>query len=219
MISLVINAGSSSIKFQAFDDEKVLLKGLVEEIGLSNSKIKIGYPQKSEVIISLKNHAEALTHVIDILKKYIDITDIECVIHRVVHGGESFRSTVIITEEVIDKLVELTPLAPLHNPPNVEGIRLMKQLLPDVKEIAVFDTAFHSTIPEHAYLYGIPYALYKKHKIRKFGFHGSSHKYVSIEAIKKLGIKHSKIIRMEKVSIQAWVLLHCKAASWEQDAD
>jgi len=197
MISLVINAGSSSIKFQVFDDEKVLLKGLVEEIGLSNSKIKIGFPQKSENLIALKNHADALLEVIEILKQYIKIEDIECVIHRVVHGGETFRNTVIITDEVIDKLVELIPLAPLHNPPNIEGIRLMKELMPDVKEVAVFDTAFHSTIPEHAYLYGIPYALYKKHKIRKFGFHGSSHKYVSREAIKKLeksGIKNSKII-------------------------
>jgi len=194
MISLVINAGSSSIKFQVFDDEKVLLKGLVEEIGLSSSKIKINYPQKSEMIIALKNHAEALTQVITILKKYIKIEDIECVIHRVVHGGESFRSTVLITDEVVDKLVELTPLAPLHNPPNIEGIRLMKELLPKAKSIAVFDTAFHSTMPEHAYLYGIPYALYKKHKIRKFGFHGTSHKYVSKEAIKKLGMRHTRII-------------------------
>jgi len=194
MISLVVNAGSSSVKFQIFDDEKVLLKGIVEEIGSANSKIKISYPQKSELVMDLKNHKEALNQVIEVLKKHLDINDIECVIHRVVHGGETFRSTVLITKEVVDKLVELTPLAPLHNPPNVEGIKLMAELMPKAKSIAVFDTAFHSTIPEHAYLYGIPYALYKKHHIRKFGFHGTSHKYVSKEAIKKLNIINSRII-------------------------
>jgi acetate kinase len=193
MISLVINAGSSSVKFQVFNYENVILKGIVE-IGGVNSKIKISYPQKLELLLDLKNHKEAFNQVVEILKKHVKIADIECVIHRVVHGGELFRSTVLITDEIVDKLVELTQLAPLHNPPNVEGIKLMTELMPNAKSVAVFDTAFHSTIPEHAYLYGIPYELYKKHKIRKFGFHGTSHKYVSIETIKKLNISNSRII-------------------------
>ncbi len=194
MISLVVNAGSSSIKFQVFDDETVLLRAIVEEIGSNHSKIKVSYPEKSELNLAIKNHAEALTQIIIVLKKYINIDDIECVIHRVVHGGELFRQTVLVTDDVVSKLVELIPLAPLHNPPNIEGIKITRELLPNIKTIAVFDTSFHSTLPEYAYLYGIPYSLYKKHHIRKFGFHGTSHKYVSNEAIIKFNLQNSKII-------------------------
>lgn len=193
MKTLVINAGSSSIKFQVFDNETVLLKAIVEEIGRDNSKIKISIPAKSEISIPLKNHVEAFNEIIKILREQFDLEDIECVAHRVVHGGETFRDTTLITEEIMDKLVELTPIAPLHNPPNIEGIQIMSKLLPNAKSVGVFDTSFHSTIPQEAYLYGIPYSWYKKHHIRKFGFHGTSHKYVSKEAIKNYN-PHSKII-------------------------
>jgi len=193
MKTLVINAGSSSIKFQVFEDETVLLKAIVEEIGRDTSKIKISIPKKSEIEIPLKNHAEAFNEIIKILREQFDLEDIECTAHRVVHGGEEFRATTLVTGKILDKLEELTPIAPLHNPPNIEGIRIMSKLLPHAKTIAVFDTAFHSTIPEEAYLYGIPYSWYKKHHIRKFGFHGTSHKYVSKEAIKKYA-PHSRII-------------------------
>jgi len=185
MKSIVINAGSSSVKFQVFDEENVLLKGMTEEIGSSNSKIKLSYPEKSESNLHMKNHGEALAEIVNIIKMQIKLKDIECVVHRVVHGGETFRDTVIVDDDIIKKLIELISLAPLHNPPNIEGIKVMSTLLPNAKAIAVFDTAFHSTLPEEAYLYGIPYSLYLKHKIRKFGFHGTSHKYVSIQVIKK----------------------------------
>ena len=185
MKTLVINAGSSSIKFQVFEDETVLLKAIVEEIGGDNSKIKISIPKKSEENMLLKNHAAAFKEIIRILKEHFTLEDIKCVAHRIVHGGETFRSTTLITEEIMDKLSELTPIAPLHNPPNIEGIKIMSKLLPHAKNVGIFDTAFHSTLPEQAYLYGIPYSWYTKYHIRKFGFHGTSHKYISQEAIKR----------------------------------
>lgn len=193
--SLVINAGSSSIKFQVFENEKSVLSGLCDSIGLENSKIKIKHNgEKEEIILSLKDHKAALEKVVEILKEKGLLEGLERIIHRAVHGGESFKDTAIITDELIQEMEKLVPLAPLHNPANIEGMKLMMELLPSVKEYAVFDTAFHSTMPEEAYLYGTPYSWYKDHGVRRYGFHGSSHQYVINEAIRLLGKENAKII-------------------------
>lgn len=176
---LVLNAGSSSLKYQLFDMPvaKVLTSGLIEQIGESGSKIA--------------SHKEAIDIVlqglIDSKEKIIDsLSDIDAIGHRVVHGGESFQAPVLITDEVKAKIRECFKLAPLHNPPNLSGIEAVTNLLQDVPQVAVFDTAFHQTIPDYAFLYALPYELYEKHGIRRYGFHGTSHKYVSLKAAEAL---------------------------------
>ncbi|NCN86326.1 acetate kinase [archaeon] len=193
--SLVINAGSSSIKFQVFEDETSVLSGLCDAIGLENSKIKIKFNgEKEEIVLPLPNHKVALEKVVEILKEKGLLNDLQRIIHRAVHGGETFKETAIVTDELIKEMEKLIPLAPLHNPANIEGMKLMKELLPDVKEYAVFDTAFHSTMQEKAYLYPVPYSWYKEHGVRRYGFHGSSHQYVIGEALKLLNNPKAKII-------------------------
>jgi acetate kinase len=195
MKSLVINAGSSSIKFQVFEEETSILSGLCDAIGLDNSKIKYKFQEKKEeLVLPLENHKEALEKVIEILKEKKLLEGLEKVIHRIVHGGEEFKDTTLITPEVIIGLKRLIPLAPLHNPANIEGIELMTKLLPEAKQIGVFDTAFHTTMPEKAYLYGTPYSWYKNNGVRRYGFHGSSHQYVIGETIKLLENPEAKII-------------------------
>lgn len=188
---LVINCGSSSLKYQLFDmkDESVMAKGIVERIKLDGSFLKhepAGGDKveiKAEITdhrIALKMVLEALTHPeYGVIK---DLSEISAVGHRVVHAGEKFSGSVKITEEVMDALKECIDLAPLHNPPNIMGIEATKELMPDVPMVGVFDTAFHQTMPEYAFLYGLPYELYKKYGIRRYGFHGTSHKYVSLRA-------------------------------------
>jgi len=188
---LVINSGSSSIKYQLFDmtDESVLAKGLVERIGIPNSIIN-HYPSGKEPVIThqdIPNHRVGIKLMMDALlhPEYgiiKDVLEISAVGHRVVHGGEKFSGSVLLTDEVMDALKECIELAPLHNPPNILGIEVCKELMPVVPQIGVFDTAFHQTIPECAYLYGIPYKFYKKYKVRRYGFHGTSHKYVAQKA-------------------------------------
>lgn len=188
---LVVNSGSSSIKYQLFDmtDESVLAKGLVERIGIPNSIIN-HYPSGREPVIThqdIPNHKigiklamEALLHPeYGVIK---DVSEISAVGHRVVHAGEKFSGSVLLTDEIMDALKECIELAPLHNPPNILGIEVCKELIPGVPQVGVFDTAFHQTIPECAYLYGIPYKYYKKYKVRRYGFHGTSHKYVAQKA-------------------------------------
>ena len=193
--SLVINAGSSSIKFQVFEDETSVLSGLCDAIGLENSKIKIKFNgEKEEIVLPLPNHKVALEKVVENLKEKGLLNDLQRIIHRAVHGGETFKETAIVTDELIKEMEKLIPLAPLHNPANIEGMKLMKELLPDVKEYAVFDTAFHSTMQEKAYLYPVPYSWYKEHGVRRYGFHGSSHQYVIGEALKLLNNPKAKII-------------------------
>ena len=188
---LVVNSGSSSIKYQLFDmtDESVLAKGLVERIGIPNSIIN-HYPSGKEPVIThqdIPNHRVGIKLMMDALlhPEYgiiKDVLEISAVGHRVVHGGEKFSGSVLLTDEVMDALKECIELAPLHNPPNILGIEVCKELMPVVPQIGVFDTAFHQTIPECAYLYGIPYKFYKKYKVRRYGFHGTSHKYVAQKA-------------------------------------
>ncbi|MGE4215388.1 MAG: acetate/propionate family kinase [Anaerotignaceae bacterium] len=184
---LVLNCGSSSLKYQLIDSEteNVLAKGLCERIGI-DGKLKHEPTGKDKFISEapLPDHTAAVKAVIDALLDadhgvIKSMTEINAVGHRVVHGGEYFSSSVIITEEVKDALDKCSELAPLHNPANLIGINACEKLMPGVPQVGVFDTAFHQTMPEKAYLYAIPYKYYEKYKIRKYGFHGTSHKYVS----------------------------------------
>lgn len=198
---LVLNCGSSSIKYQLIDlkDETVLVSGVIEKIGKQDAIIKItkaiGY--KIEQTVSVKDHTEGVKLIFDTLVDETDgvindVQEIEAVGHRIVHGAESFCESVIITEEIINKLIEISDLAPLHNPANIAGIRAVQEILPDVVQCGVFDTAFHQTMPPEAFLYGIPYKYYEKHKIRRYGFHGTSHKYVSEIAAEAAGRIYEK---------------------------
>ena len=202
---LVVNCGSSSLKYQVLemDDSKLLAKGLVERIGIEGSIMnheKIG-SYKFTLERPMENHKIAIGHVLEALvhKDYgvvSSMDEIGAVGHRVVHAGEKYASSVLITEDVMDALEECIDLAPLHNPPNILGIRACQELMPKTPMIGVFDTAFHQTIKPEIYLYAIPYEYYEKYKIRKYGFHGTSHKYVSLRAAHLLGkdIKDLKII-------------------------
>ncbi len=193
---LVINCGSSSLKYQFInsDSEEVLAKGLCERIGIDGSRISYQPKDgdKEETVIPMPDHTVAVRLVIDKLTNPAtgvvkSLSDIDAVGHRIVHGGEKFASSVIINEDVIKAIEECNDLAPLHNPANLIGIDACKKLMPSVPMVAVFDTAFHQTMPPKAYLYGIPYEYYEKYKVRRYGFHGTSHDYVSTEAAKFLG--------------------------------
>ncbi|MEZ5358532.1 MAG: acetate kinase [Candidatus Zixiibacteriota bacterium] len=202
---LVLNCGSSSVKYQLIDMEKefVLAKGLVERIGMSASvltHIPHDKPQR-KISREILDHIQAIDQVIAMLlsKEHGVIADkkeIAAVGHRVVHGGEDFGESVLITKDLMGEIRNLIELAPLHNPHNIRGINAATMNLEDVPQVAVFDTAFHSNMPAHAYIYGIPYQLYKKYSIRRYGFHGPSHQFVSEQAAVKIGkpIKQLKII-------------------------
>lgn len=202
---LVINCGSSSLKYQLIDmeNENSLSTGLVERIGIEGSKLtqKVEGREKYVLTVPMKNHKDAIAHVIDTLLDEVQgviksSDEIGAVGHRVVHGGEKYSTSVIIDDEVMKDLEEFSVLAPLHNPPNIIGINACKELMPDTTMVAVFDTAFHQTMPEKAFLYGLPYELYKENHIRKYGFHGTSHKYVSQRAAEMLDkdLKDLKLI-------------------------
>lgn len=193
---LVLNSGSSSIKYQLFnmDTQTVLASGLVERIGEEKALLKQG---DIKIERPLKNHKEGLDLVIhtltDAQKGVIKNTkEIEAVGHRVVHGGEKFSHSTIIDNSVLQAIKDNVVLAPLHNPANITGIETAQELFPGVPQVAVFDTAFHQTMPKHSYLYAIPMDLYKKHHIRRYGFHGTSHYYVAKTAAKTLGIPFEK---------------------------
>ena len=194
---LVINCGSSSLKYQVLDmtNESLLCKGLVERIGMDGSVItheKIG-TDKVKTEVPMKDHKDAIEQVLNAIQdpehgvvKSMD--EIGAVGHRVVHAGEKFASSVLITEEVIKALEECVELAPLHNPPNILGIAACQELMPNTPMVGVFDTAFHQTMPPESYIYAIPYEYYQKHGIRRYGFHGTSHKYVAERAAKMLNV-------------------------------
>ncbi|MCR6095525.1 acetate kinase [Salipaludibacillus agaradhaerens] len=190
---MAINAGSSSLKFQLLEmpEEKVVTKGIVERIGLNDSifTIEVSGEKKTETK-DIDDHAEAVKILLDKLISFgiiKSLDEIEGIGHRVVHGGEKFNDSILITEDVINGIEEVSELAPLHNPANLVGIRAFKDILPNVPSVAVFDTAFHQTMPENSYLYSLPYEYYEKYGIRKYGFHGTSHKYVSERAAEMLG--------------------------------
>ena len=196
----VLNSGSSSIKYQLIQmpEKEVIAKGLVEKIGLEGSAV-IHKANDMEIKFekNIKDHTEGIKTVFEILTndetgslKHVD--EIEAVGHRVVHGGEDFSGSVLVDDKVIEALVKNIDLAPLHNPPNLEGIYAINKLLPKVPQVGVFDTAFHQTMPKHSYMYAIPYRLYENYKIRRYGFHGTSHKYVSHRACEVLGLDYNK---------------------------
>lgn len=202
---LVINCGSSSLKYQLInmETEEVLAKGLVERIGIEGSILtqKVEGREKYVITTPMKDHKDAIRLVLEALvdKKngvISDMSEISAVGHRVVHAGEKYSDSVLIDDSVMGALNDCIKLAPLHNPPNIIGIDACKELMPDTPMVAVFDTAFHQTMPDYAYIYPLPYELYKKYAIRKYGFHGTSHKYVSQIAAKMMGkdIKDLKII-------------------------
>ena len=193
---LVINCGSSSLKYQLIDmeTEELMAKGLVERIGIEGSRIKhetIG-KEKKTIETPMQDHKRALELVMESLtnEEYgaiKSLDEIDAVGHRVVHGGEDFAQSVIIDEKVLKGIEDNVEIAPLHNPPNIMGIKACQRLLPNVKQVAVFDTAFHQTMPAESYIYALPYEYYEKYKIRRFGFHGTSHKYITNRAAEMLG--------------------------------
>lgn len=198
---LVLNCGSSSVKYKLFDMDKheVLAQGGVEKLGLPGSFLKFTQPDGKKVILEkeMPEHNAAIEFILSVLTDdqygcIKSFNEIDAVGHRVVHGGEEFSSSVEITPEVVGKIVECIDLAPLHNPPNLKGIRAMSALIPGIRQVGVFDTAFHQTMPDYAYMYGLPYSLYKKYGIRRYGFHGTSHRYVSKRACEILGVPYEE---------------------------
>jgi acetate kinase len=185
---LVLNCGSSSIKYKLFDmeGEQTLAEGAVEKIGLTGSSLKLTLPGGQKVLLEgeILEHQTGIEYILGVItsEKYgciKSLKEIDAVGHRVVHGGEKFNSSVLINDEVIKKMEECIELAPLHNPPNLKGIYAVEELMPGVPQVGVFDTAFHQTMPAYSYMYGLPYSLYEKYAIRRYGFHGTSHRYVS----------------------------------------
>ena len=200
--TISINAGSSSLKWQLYlmPEEKVLAKGLLERIGLKDSISTVKFDGRSEKqVLDIADHTQAVKILLDDLKRFNIIEsydEITGVGHRVVAGGEHFKDSALVDEEVIQKVEELSLLAPLHNPANAAGIRAFREILPDITSVVVFDTSFHTTMPEKAYRYPIPTKSYTENKVRKYGAHGTSHEYVAKEAAKVLGrpIEELKLI-------------------------
>ena len=196
---LVLNCGSSSVKYKLIDMEsnEELGSGGVEKLGMKGSFLKHTRRDGQKVILEgeILEHQVAVEYILGVLTSQKhgaieSLDEIAAVGHRVVHGGEKFNSSVLISDEVIKKIEECIEIAPLHNPPNLAGIRAVSELMPETPQVAVFDTAFHQTMPEHAYMYAIPHALYKKYGIRLYGFHGTSHRYVSRRACEFLGMDY-----------------------------
>lgn len=200
---LVLNCGSSSIKYQLINmanNAELLAKGLLDRVGLKDSELK-HQPKGKVPYMVIQDIPDHETGINLILKALLDpdhgviesVNDIIAVGHRVAHGGENFSSSALITEEVKKNIEDVIELAPLHNPANLKGIISMEKLLPTVPQVAVFDTAFHQTIPQHAYMYGLPYSLYEDDKIRRYGFHGTSHKYVFEKAVDALFMRRNNV--------------------------
>jgi len=196
---LVLNSGSSSIKYQLFETQKssVIAKGMVEKIGMAESLLTNERDDGDKALLKgeIVDHQAGIEYVLGVLiseqhGSLKSLDEIEAVGHRVVHGGETFHSSALINDEVIRKIEECSDLAPLHNPPNLEGIYAISEFLPDTPQVAVFDTAFHQTMPKFAYMYAIPYSLYKKYGLRRYGFHGTSHQYVSRRACELLNVDY-----------------------------
>ena len=195
---LVLNCGSSSIKYKLIDmpANNVLAQGGVEKVGMEGSFLKLTLPNGEKEILEkdIPEHTVGIKFILEVLtsEKYgaiKSLDEIEAVGHRVVHGGEKFNSSVLITDDVIKSIEDCIKVAPLHNPPNLKGVEAVKELMPEIPQVAVFDTAFHQTMPQKAFMYAIPYELYTKDGVRRYGFHGTSHRYVSKRAYEMLNIK------------------------------
>jgi len=196
---LVFNCGSSSIKYKLIDMEKhdMLAQGGIEKIGMSDSFLKLVTPEDKKVVLekSIPDHQTGVDFILEVLTSpengcLKSLKEIDAVGHRVVHGGEKFNASIRINQAVIDQIRECFDLAPLHNPANLIGIEAVEKSLPGIPQVAVFDTAFHQTMPPKAYMYGLPYEYYEKYAIRRYGFHGTSHRYVSKKACEILGVKY-----------------------------
>lgn len=193
---LVINSGSSSLKYKLFNmkKESVVAKGLIQRIGIEGSYLEYENGNDEEIVIDkeIPNHKVGIELLIETLLSkdhgvLNDMDEIGAVGHRIVHGGETFSKSTLLDDEAIKKLEKVADLAPLHNPPNIMGIKVCKELMPDKPQVGVFDTAFHQTMPEKAYIYALPYEFYEKHGVRRYGFHGTSHAYVAERAAKMIG--------------------------------
>jgi len=198
---LVLNCGSSSIKYQLFDmtSKEVMAKGGVEKLGLPNAFLKFKDKNGKKIVLnrSLPGHQEGIELILSVLTHaeygcIKEMKEIDAVGHRVVHGGEKFSSSVLITDEVIENIKKCTTLAPIHNPANLKGIAAMEAMLPGIPQVAVFDTAFHQTMPKSSYMYGLPYYMYEDYGVRRYGMHGTSHRYVSARACEILGVPYEK---------------------------
>ena len=198
---LVLNCGSSSIKYQLFDmtSTEVLSKGVVEKVGLKGSFLKNTRSDGDKVKLEgeILDHQSGIEYILGVLisKKHgclNSIKDINAVGHRVVHGGELFKNSAFLNEDIIEEIEKCIELAPLHNPANLKGISAMNSLIPGINQVAVFDTSFHQTMPDYAYMYAIPHSLYTKYGVRRYGFHGTSYRYVTITACEKLGLDINK---------------------------
>ena len=194
---LVLNCGSSSIKYQLFDMEtkNVLAKGGIEKIGLEGSFLKLTLPNGEKVTLTkdIPEHTTGVRFIISVLtgEEYgvlKSINEIDAVGHRMVHGGEKFSSSVLLTDEVMRDFEACNELAPLHNPANIKGVNAVKEIAPNMPQVGVFDTSFHQTLPDYAYIYGVPYELYEKYGIRRYGFHGTSHRYITKRVCEILGV-------------------------------
>ena len=205
MIILVLNCGSSSIKYQLFDIEtkKVLAKGGIEKIGLEGSFLKFNLPngEKETIFAAIPEHTTGVRMIFDVLtsEKFgaiASIDEIDAVGHRMVHGGEKFSASTLLTDEVLEVFQACNDLAPLHNPANLKGVNAVKEVAPDMPQVGVFDTAFHQTMPDYSYMYALPYELYEKYGVRRYGFHGTSHRYITKRALEMLNIpaEGSKIV-------------------------
>lgn len=199
---LVLNCGSSSLKYQLFDmtTEDVLAKGLIERIGIEGSRIKHEKTGDEPTVydVPIPEHKTGVRKMLDALMAdehgvLSSLDELSAVGHRVVHGGEKFARSVIVNKEVLNVIEECVPLAPLHNPANLTGIKAMTELLPETPQVAVFDTAFHQTMPDYAYMYGVPYHYYEEHRVRRYGFHGTSHAYVAHRASEILGKPYNEL--------------------------
>lgn len=195
---LVLNCGSSSIKYALYnmDDNSVMTSGGAERVGLDGAfvKVKLANGEKKQIMHDIPEHTEGVKFIFSLLTDpeigvIKSLSEINAVGHRMVHGGEKFSQSVLITPEVIKAFEEVSDLAPLHNPANMKGVNAVSELMPGLPQVGVFDTAFHQTMPPKAYMYAIPYELYEKYGIRRYGFHGTSHRYVSARALEYLGMK------------------------------
>ena len=199
---LVLNCGSSSIKYALYnmDDKSVMTSGGAERVGLDNAfvKVKLANGEKKKVMHDIPEHTEGVKFILSLLVDpelgvIKDLKEINAVGHRIVHGGEKFNKSVIINDEVIETFKSVFDLAPLHNPANLKGIDAVSELMPGLPQVAVFDTAFHQTMPKHSYLYALPYEMYEKYGVRRYGFHGTSHRYVSQRVCEILGVNPADV--------------------------
>ncbi len=198
---LVLNCGSSSIKYALYnmDDQSVMTSGGAERVGLDGAfvKVKLANGEKKQIMHDMPEHTEGVKFIFSLLTDpeigvIKSLKEINAVGHRMVHGGEKFAKSVVITPEVIKAFEEVSDLAPLHNPANLKGIRAVEELMPGLPQVGVFDTAFHQTMPQYSYMYALPYEVYEKYGVRRYGFHGTSHRYVSARVCEFLGVDYNK---------------------------